>query len=85
MEQIDVAANNAIFDAIHQNCERTQIFLKLTHAQPVLAGLLLNVSTPMPDLIAAALTGVAFLLSLPILRLVVPAQDKLATFAASAD
>ena len=41
---------------------------------PVLAGLLLNVSTSAPNLVAAAVMGIAFLVSLPIFQLAVPSS-----------
>jgi MFS family permease len=44
-------------------------------AGPLLAGLLLNISPAAPNLMAASLTAVAFIISLPILRLSTPAED----------
>jgi DHA1 family tetracycline resistance protein-like MFS transporter len=44
-------------------------------AGPLLAGLLLNISPAAPNLMAAGLTAVAFIISLPILSLSTPAPD----------
>ena len=41
---------------------------------PLLAGLLLSINTTAPDLVAAGLAAVAFLFTIPILRLTAPSQ-----------
>jgi MFS family permease len=43
---------------------------------PLLAGLLLNINTAAPDLVAAGLAAVAFLFTIPILRLTAPSQAR---------
>jgi MFS family permease len=44
---------------------------------PLLAGLLLNIDTAAPSLVAAGLTVVALIFTIPILRLAVPSQVSL--------
>lgn len=43
---------------------------------PLVAGLLLDLGTAVPDLVAAGLSAVAFLFTIPILRITVASQDR---------